>query len=380
LLVTRTPRRLAFVAAAGLAALALTGCGDSPIRAGAAATVGDVRIDADALDRVVTRGLADPLAQDQKADKEAFQRMALGRLIEHQLLVEVARREQVFVTPALVDAKSTEFEQGFGGKEQLRQEAAKQGLAPQDLRQFIADQALRDVLGDKLTKDLSVPQAQLQALYQQSIAKYERVHAAHILVGSEALAKSILAQVKADPTQFAALAAKYSTDTSNKDKGGDLATPDDDFVGRGQFVKEFDAAVFTAKPGDPFIVKTEFGYHVVKVIERRTTTLAQATPELRRGVLREQIVQAVGTLESETAGEIGVKVNPRFGRWNSTDITVEPIPVDGNSVSSPAPSPGGVPADGSLVPGGQQQPPADQQQPPGDQQQPPPNQQPPPTP
>jgi parvulin-like peptidyl-prolyl isomerase len=337
LLVIRTPRRLALLAAAGLAVvLALSGCGNEPVRAGAAATVGDVRITTAELHDLVTRGLADPQAEQQLgADKAAFQRLALGRLIQHEIVTKAAEEEGVKVTDGAVDARIAEFERQAGGAQQLEQTAAQNGVAKQDLRRFIQDIVVNEALGDKLTADIEVPQAQLQAAFQQNAAQNDQVHAAHILVADKATADDLLAQVEADPSKFAALAAKYSTDTSNKDKGGDLG-----FAGRGAFVKVFEDAVFGAKPGDFFVVKSEFGYHVVHVIDRRTTTLAQALPELRRQILQQEREQRTNALLAKVAKELGVKVNPRFGRWDSTQGQVEAVPVDGNSVSSPVPSPG----------------------------------------
>jgi len=335
--VTRTPRRLALLATAGLAVVTLSGCGDNPVRAGAAATVGDVRITTTDLNGLVTRGLADPQAEQQLgADKAAFQRQTLSRLINHQVLAEAAKQKSVTVTDGDVDKRIAEFEQQAGGAQQLEQQAAQNGIAKQDLRSFVRDIVLNDALGDKLTADVQVPQAQLQAAYQQNAAQNDQVHAAHILVADKATADDILSQVQADPSTFAALAAKYSTDTSNKDKGGDLG-----FAGRGAFVKEFEDAVFAAKPGDFFVVKTQFGYHVVHVIERRTTTLAQALPDLRRQILQKEREQATADLLSKVAKQLGVKVNPRFGQWNPTQGSVDPVKVDGSSVSSPIPSPGG---------------------------------------
>jgi foldase protein PrsA len=318
---------------AGLA-LVLAGCGNGPVRSGAAATVGNIRISTADLAGLVSRGLKDPQAQQQNADKAKFQRDTLGRLIRHRILTEVARIEHVTATPGQVDAKIAQFEQQAGGHQQLIQQAAQGGIAERDLRSFVSDLVLNDVIGDKVTEGIVVPPAQIEALYRQNAAQYDQVHAAHILVADKAKADTLLAQVKADPSQFARLAAQNSTDTSNKDKGGDLG-----FAGRGQFVKEFEAAVFAAKPGDFLEVKTQFGYHVVHVIERRTTTLEQATPELRRGVLQQQRDTRVGVLLSTVAKKLNVKVNPRFGRWDATQLTVLPASSK-DAVSSPAPSPG----------------------------------------
>jgi len=367
---------LALVAAAGLASLVLTACGDGPVRSGAAATVGDKRITTQELAGFIERGLADPQAQQQLgADKPAFQRQTLSRLINHEVLAEAVRRRGISVLPGAIDARLAEFEAQAGGPEMLIQQAAQNGIAEQDLRRFINDLVLNDTLGDQLTKDIEVPREQLTTLFAQNAAMNDQVKTAHILVPQQAQAESILKQVKADPSTFAALAAQFSTDPSNKDKGGDLG-----FAGRGQFVKPFEDAAFAGKTGDIVIAKTEFGFHVIRILERRTTTLEQATPLLRRTVLQQQREQAIAELLTEVANDLGVTVNPRYGRWNAAMGAVEEIP-NGSGVSSPAPARG----DGELLgdpqqlPPGVQQPPPDGQQPPPDGQQPPPDgQQPPP--
>ncbi|MCA1711024.1 MAG: peptidylprolyl isomerase [Actinobacteria bacterium] len=328
---TRTSRRLSLVASAAVAVVALSGCGNSPVRSGAAATVGDTRIPISDLSGYVSRALADPQAQQQLgADKAAFERQSLARMINHVVLTVAAKSKGVFVSPGAVDNKFAEFEQQAGGRQQLEQQAAQNGIAKPDLERFVSDVVLNDALADKLTADVQVPQAQLDALYAQQAAQNDQVHTAHILVPTSQQAASILAQVKADPTAFAALAAKFSTDTSNKDKGGDLG-----FAGRGQFVKAFEDAVFGAKPGTYLIVKTEFGFHVVHVIERKTTTLAQALPNLRRAALQKERETRTTELLAQVSKGLGVKVNPRFGRWNAAMGSVDEL--TDNSVTSPAP-------------------------------------------
>ena len=317
---------------AGLAVLLLSGCGSGSSRPGAAALVGDERIASDRLQEVVERGLSDPQAEEQLgADRPAFQRATLTRLINRQVLEAAAAREGVTVDDGDVDAQLADFAEQAGGRDALEAQAAQNGIAAEDLPSFLRDVVLEQALGDALTEDEDVPAEQLQSLYQQNIGQYDRVRSRHILVADEAQARSVLAQVQADPSRFEELAAELSTDTSNKDDGGDLGS-----AGRGQFVPEFEALLFSAEPGSYGVVQTQFGWHVVNVIERETTSLAQATPELRRAALEQERESATSTLLREVADDLGVEVNPRFGRWDDETGSVEAV-EDPNGVTTSAP-------------------------------------------
>lgn len=104
-------------------------------------------------------------------------------------------------------------------------------------------------------------------------ATEEQVKAQHILIKSDGTAgsdSSALTKVqdlkkRADKEDFAALAKEFSQDEGSKDQGGDLG-----YFSKGRMVPEFEKVAFTQKPGqvsDP--VKTQFGYHLIKVIEKR---------------------------------------------------------------------------------------------------------------
>ena len=94
----------------------------------------------------------------------------------------------------------------------------------------------------------------------------EQVKARHILVADEDAAKKVVERVKGGES-FDTVAAEVSTDGSNKDKGGDLG-----WFGKGMMVSEFETAAYALKVGEISApVKTQFGWHVIRLDDRDAT-------------------------------------------------------------------------------------------------------------
>jgi parvulin-like peptidyl-prolyl isomerase len=326
------PARLAVAVLGALAVgLSASACTSSP---GAAALVGDDRISVATLQATVDRALADPQAAQQLGqDRAKFTRDQLGRLINNVLITRIAARDHITVSKADVDQQLAQFAQSAGGEKQLEQQASAAGVPVKDLRTFIRYYVLQQKIADHLVADVQVSDAELQAAYQKNIDQYDQVDSQHILVASKKLADTILAQVKANPSSFAALAKHYSIDTGSKNKAGNLG-----FQAASTLVKPFADAIFAAKPGTYLEVHSQFGWHVVHVIAHRTTPLSQVADQLKAQILqpkREQLLQAALAAESRKEG---VHVSPRYGAWNSANGTIT-APSAKNDVSSPAPTP-----------------------------------------
>ncbi len=143
---------------------------------------------------------------------------------------------------------------------------------------------------EKVRSTVTVPDADIAAFYQQNLQQYQtsaQVRASHILFKTEgkdenavkAAAEAVLPKAKAPGADFAALAKQYSDDESNKNNGGDL-----DYFGRGRMVPEFETAAFALKPGEVSdLVKSSFGFHIIKVIDSKPDTtrpLAEVRAEI----------------------------------------------------------------------------------------------------
>ncbi len=152
----------------------------------------------------------------------------------------------------------------------LAQAAAKQKLdAASDFEQRMAyakNKVLMEALLGDLAKKASTD-AEMKKLYDESVAKTqpeEEVRARHILVKTEKEAQDVLAKLKGG-ADFEKLAREISTDPSAKTNGGDL-----EYFTKGQMVAEFSDAAFKLNKGQVSQpVKTQFGFHVIKVEDKR---------------------------------------------------------------------------------------------------------------
>lgn len=123
----------------------------------------------------------------------------------------------------------------------------------------------------------------------QEVDDYLKQHPELDAKQNRAKAEEVLKRARAGE-DFAKLAREFSTDPGSKEKGGDLG-----WFGHGQMVPEFDQAAFALKPGEiSELVESKFGYHIIKLDERKTET-KDGKPEEK--------VHARHILIGETAGE-----------------------------------------------------------------------------
>lgn len=140
----------------------------------------------------------------------------------------------------------------------------------------------------KLMNSVTVTEDDIKEYYEKHKNLYktqEMVRASHILVDSEEKANEILEDIT-DGLKFEDAAAQYSSCPS-KEAGGDLGQ-----FGRGQMVPEFEEAAFSMKKGEISApVKTQFGYHLIKLtdyIPERDSSLEDVKEEVRKKCIIEK--------------------------------------------------------------------------------------------
>ncbi|EMI10283.1 peptidylprolyl isomerase [Anoxybacillus salavatliensis] len=180
--------------------------------------------------------------------KERFGKDVLRDLVHEKVLSKKFK-----VTDKEIDKEIENLKEMYGVQYDL--------AVQQNGEEAIRNMVKLDLLRQKAAmEDIKVSDEELKKYYNEYKPK---VKASHILVDDEKTAKEIKAKLEKGE-DFAKLAKEYSKDTASAQNGGDLG-----WFGPGKMVEEFEKAAYALKVGevsDP--VKTQFGYHIIKVTDK----------------------------------------------------------------------------------------------------------------
>ncbi len=211
--------------------------------------------------------------------RDEILRGVLDQLVTYHVLAQEAHRRNLDATDQEVQQRVTEIRQQFPNEQAFSTALKQRGMDP---RQFESDTRNDITVGKLMQAEAAnatlVGEQEAKEFYDKNPDKFrqpEQVRASHIFKrvppGADAAARQkiraslepVLTQVKGG-ADFAELAKKNSDDGSAQ-AGGDL-----NYFGRGQMVPEFEKVAFELKPGQTSgIVESQFGFHIIKVTERR---------------------------------------------------------------------------------------------------------------
>ena len=208
-----------------------------------------------------------------------------------------------------------QFAEDYLRMKMLAMQGAKNGLDkdPDVLQQLnlMRENLIANAELGRIDKTIKVNDEDLKKTYEANKKDYEQVKASHILVafkGSPAAQKDKpelteeQAKAKADEIRkklvagadFAETAKKESDDTGSGSRGGELGS-----FGRGQMVPEFEEAAFSSKPGEITpVVRTQFGYHIIKVDAHEYTPFEQVKSAIEKKEHQAKLQATLETLKS----------------------------------------------------------------------------------
>jgi len=291
------------------------------------AKVGEATLSQDELDKRVARleaGLAkNPNVTDMPSKAELGDYL-IEQFIIQNVVVQLATKANITVTDAEIDTQIEEFRASVGESGEdfdtvIQDQLGFENSADPAFRAFGAYFLLQARYAESLVSEEEVRAELLASLQEQAKSTELQANAVHILVTEEALALSLVERINAGE-DFAALAKEFSEDPGSKDNGGDLG-----WVGKGQFVPEFEKAIFedlavgevTQVP-----VKSEYGYHIIKLIGR------EERPLLDQADIEEQLATQLNyTLDDRRYTTLYEQIDEARANGEADGTIVAPTPV-----------------------------------------------------
>ncbi|SMQ81883.1 foldase protein PrsA [Bacillus sp. OV166] len=191
---------------------------------------------------------------------EQYGAATVDKIIGDKIVAAEAKKQKVNITNSILNKEVEKLKASYGGEEAFKQalESNNTTLAflKQDLKNYLTIKQL-------LEPQIEITEEEMKTYFDEnkdSFAEAEQIKASHILVADEKTANEVKQKLN-DGGDFAELAKNYSTDDSTKDSGGDLG-----YFAKGTMVTEFEDVAFglavdqVSKP-----VKTEYGYHIIKL-------------------------------------------------------------------------------------------------------------------
>ncbi len=261
-----------------------------------------------------------------------------------------AAAEDVTVTDADVDAEIAKIREQFPTQEAFEQQLEASGQTEDKLKALIKEGLSQRKWVESQTGEIKISDEEAKKFYDDNSAEFERpemVKASHILFmvpegasedvlkEKEEAAKSAAAEAKKDGADFGELAKNLSEEPGADERGGDLG-----LFSKDQMVPAFADAAFSMEPGeisDP--IKTEFGFHVIKVAEKQAagkTPFEEVKPDLVTFLTSQKGQEEVGKVLEKLRADAEIEVflpqppSPMSGAMGAPD-SAQPAPSEADA-------------------------------------------------
>lgn len=217
----------------------------------------------------------------------------LDMLITNKIIDLELKKQNLSITEEDIQKEIQIIAEQYGGQKNFEQMLTSYGYSLDNIKTNIEKNLQIKKL---LEPQITITEDEMKSFFEENKDSFnvdEQVKARHILVESEEKAKEVKDKLLAGE-DFTKMASEYSTDESNKGLGGDLG-----FFSRGDMVPEFEDVAFSLEIGkvsDP--VKTDFGYHIIKVEEKKEAkeaTYEDSKTKIKDIILEQKLPDAYNT-------------------------------------------------------------------------------------
>lgn len=267
------------------------------------AKVGDVKITRGDVDEIADPYLESYYGEDYDTNEDVaeyvkeLRTQAIDVLVEEKIMYKKAEELGVLPTDEEVQTEVQSYidnlKESLGGDDAFNTALENANLTLEEYTEQLTESIRSNLISTNVTnemfKDVSVSDDEIQAYYDEHLDSYKSATVSHILISDEETAKEVREKA-ASGEDFAELAKEYSEDTGTKDNGGSLGTVTYDTT---QYVQEFTDAFKQLKDGEiSEPVKSDYGYHIIKVTDYKEQTLDEVKDTIKT------------TLENEKKNEI----------------------------------------------------------------------------
>jgi len=253
-----------------------------------------------------------------ETEMAAIRERVLERIIRYELLYQECQKEGVEITETEINERLNEGKSQFPSEAAFQQRLSELGKDEELYKhQIRRELAIQHLINRKFKP--TVTDGEARDYYNSNPDEYKeretQVKASHILISVDSGAdqsgkaaareqiEDLLDRLKSGE-DFAALAKQYS-ECPSAAQGGDLG-----FFSKGQMVKPFESAAFAMEPGEiSDIVKTQFGYHIIKVTDKRgPVTFDEAKDDIKRTLGKQKIADSYNRFYAEVREKADVDV------------------------------------------------------------------------
>lgn len=231
--------------------------------------------------QLINQQRGNPLNEKQLAQ---LKKQILDSLVSQELLFQSAQKAGIQIEESQLNQHMESFKKRFANAQAFQSALKQRGLDETSLSALYAKAlTIRELINIQVVPGISVSKEEQKAYYDAHPEQFQlpdRIRASHILVkvpsdADEATRKAGREKIEKIATElknggnFAALAKEHSDDGSAA-RGGDLG-----YFTRGKMVKPFEEAAFALKIGETSpVVQTQFGYHLIYVVDRQNAGMA----------------------------------------------------------------------------------------------------------